>query len=360
MRKISRGCPFITQFSEVFLGKAGTILCLVMEFCSGGDLRTLVRRREGARFPEENILAWGAQVGLALRHCHVHGILHRDVKPENCFFRVVGGDLLLADFGIPCALGEKSFAKTCVGSPLYLSPEIINQERYSYATDAWSLGVMLYELAMLEAPFKGTNICQIAFKIVGAIPQPVDNLYSEELRRLIDSLLDKDPQTRPTLEQVLLSPAVAPWAQHASVGHGLEWPPPGGPGTTASQSGGLVHKLRSRMSRSAGIEGADVDTSMHDEYEDDFEAPDPCDGDDEEVHYDDDFEVASGGSDASYEQDFDEVSDIDEPPELGEAVLRHQLQAELGADGLAIAESLGVVSFLEGMKISAQALVSAC
>merc|ERR1719229_729567 len=168
MRKISRGSPFITQFSEVFLGKQGTILCLVMEFCSGGDLRTLIRNRkdDGAlRFPEDQVLSLIAQIGLALRHCHMSGVLHRDVKPENCFFRTQGGDLLLGDFGISCSLDEQSMAKTCVGSPLYLSPEIVNQERYSWATDIWSLGVMLYELTMLQPPFKGTNICQVAFKI---------------------------------------------------------------------------------------------------------------------------------------------------------------------------------------------------
>jgi len=279
---------------------------------------------------------------------------------------------------------------------LYLSPEIINQERYSYATDAWSLGVMMYELAMLEPPFKGTNICQVAFKIVSAIPQPIDaQVYSEELRCLVDRLLDKEPQTRPTLDQTLLSPACAAAAEAASARHGLEWPPPAGPGTTAGQSG-LVQKLRSQMmmagagdggSRSSAAAaataaepaaGMGIDTTaaaaaaVHlpagaaaDEYEDDFEAWEDemeeaacCAYDD-----DDDFEeVASGGGsdDASYDdEDFEDLSDdADEAPpgfeELSEEQVRQQLQGEVGVDGLAIAESLGVVAFLEGMRISAQ------
>eukprot|EP00439_Symbiodinium_sp_Y106_P079719 s344_g18.t1 len=166
MRKISRNCPFITQFHEVLLCRGGTVLCLIMEYCSGGDLRGEICRQrdeaEGQKFAEDRLLRWASQIALALRHCHSRGILHRDVKPENCFFRCPGGALLLGDFGISCDLDEHHLAKTCCGSPLYLSPEIVNQEPYDYASDAWSFGVTLYEIAMLAPPFKGLNICQAA------------------------------------------------------------------------------------------------------------------------------------------------------------------------------------------------------
>jgi len=95
-----------------------------------------------------------------------------------------------------------------------------------------------------------------------------------------------------------------------------------------------------------------------DEYEEDFETAEPGDGDDEVV-YDDDFEAASGGSEASYEQDFEDLSDDEceasnwEGLEGLEVNVRQQLQLDLGADGLAVAESLGVASFLERMRESA-------
>eukprot|EP00928_Gymnodinium_smaydae_P080996 TRINITY_DN64582_c0_g1_i1.p1 TRINITY_DN64582_c0_g1~~TRINITY_DN64582_c0_g1_i1.p1 ORF type:complete len:494 (+),score=129.09 TRINITY_DN64582_c0_g1_i1:54-1535(+) len=367
MRRISRGCPFITQFSEVFLGKAGSILCLVMEFCSGGDLRSLVRsaRENSQRIAEEHVLHWSSQVGLALRHCHANGVLHRDVKPENCFFRTPGGDLLLGDFGISCTLDEKSFAKTCVGSPLYLSPEIINQDRYSYATDVWSLGVMMYELTMLEPPFKGTNICQVAFKIVSAVPQPIDASFSEALRGMIGQLLDKDPAARPTLEVLLVQGTLAAAAQATCLAHSLEWPPPAGPGPVAasSRSGGLVQRLRSQTQRGAPVSPCG-DAEVADEYEDDFEEyVDDFEGDEEDVVYDDDFEAMSAGnSEASYEQDFEAASDDEGQMEgrWNEESVRQQLHLELGSEGLAIAESLGVVSFLEGMRVSAHGAISAC
>merc|ERR1712050_446020 len=153
------------------------------------------------KLEEAQILVWASQVALALHHCHTHGVLHRDVKPDNCIFRSPGGDLVLADFGISCAMDSQSFAKTCVGSPHYLSPEIVNQEPYSYASDVWSFGVMFYEMAALEAPFKGANICQLAFRIVSATPVSLQGTgYSAPLCTLVERLMDKDATKRATLD----------------------------------------------------------------------------------------------------------------------------------------------------------------
>merc|ERR1712176_602820 len=171
-----------------------------MEFCSGGDLHQLLKNREGRRLGESEVLKIVAQVALALRHCHANGVIHRDVKPMNCFFRSHGGTLILGDFGISCVLDTRSLAKSCVGSPHYLSPELIDQTPYSYSTDVWSFAVLLYEVAMLEHPFKGSNVCQIAFRIVAGAPEPLDpELYSAHLQQLVNSLFEKDPKLRATL-----------------------------------------------------------------------------------------------------------------------------------------------------------------
>lgn len=343
MRRISRDCPFITRFSEVLLCKGGTVLCLVMEFCSGGDLRNALRQQDGQRLPEAQVLDWASQVGLALHHCHLRGVLHRDVKPENCFFRSIGGDLLLGDFGISCSLDTQHFAKTCCGSPLYLSPEIVNQETYSYASDVWSLGVMLYEMAMLHPPFKGTNICQVAFKIVSATPEALDaSIYSIELQQLVDRLLQKDAKERPSLDEALNEAPLHSAVTSSAARHSLPWPPNELP--RPSSTSGFVQRLRG--SRTAGV------ACNEDEYEDDFEAYD-----DEDEAYQDDFEEMSG-SEASYEADFEEESndegEAQEPMRLSEQRLREHICEELGEDALAIAESLGgvppsLLSFLEGV-----------
>jgi len=346
MRRICRGCPFITQFHEVFLSKAGSMLCLVMEYCSGGDLRSLLGGLEGTRILEEQLLSWSSQIALALQHCHARGVLHRDVKPDNCFFRASGGDLLLGDFGIACALDERSFAKTCVGSPLYLSPEVVNQEPYSYLTDAWSLGVMMYEMAMSRPPFKGSNICQVAFKIMSAMPDPID-AHSEATRCLINSLLEKECSTRASVDQSLHSAALAPWAEHECKKHVLPWPPPSADNLASLGRHGVVQRLRACTTSTCASE---------EYYEDDFEPPDP---EDEEV-YDDDFERASCCSSASYEQDFEEDDSAEEADTFNEEVVKQEFLGELGPEGLAAAESLGVVAFLGGIRCPARNLTVVC
>lgn len=378
MRRISANCPFITQFHEVFRAKSGTQLCIVMEFCSGGDLRNFLQSRRDAdnqRLLEAEVLTLAAQMSLALHHVHGNGVLHRDVKPENCFFRSPGGDLLLGDFGISCSMDERSFAKTCIGSPLYLSPEIVNQERYSYSTDVWSLGVMLYEIAALEAPFKGANICQIAFRIVSATPEPLDEtVFSAPLRQLIERMLDKNANQRISIRDALLTDPLEGMAAAVSAQHALEWPPV--VSTTGLGRRGLVQRLRGHVATSglaasgAGPAVATAPpgcavppaplTSIAEDcgvvYDDDFEAYDeledePADGAPQawpespsSPVYQDDFEEPSGSED-SYGEDFEDASDPeDEPGPADTEDLVCRWRDELGEDGMA-AETLGVVSF---------------
>ena len=83
--------------------------------------------------------------------------------------------LKLGDFGISKVFGSSmaELARTCVGSPCYLSPEIIQGEQYSYKSDVWSLGVILYRIASNDFPFNAANLAQLALKITaGSYPPP--------------------------------------------------------------------------------------------------------------------------------------------------------------------------------------------
>jgi NIMA (never in mitosis gene a)-related kinase len=98
---------------------------------------------------EEYILNWFTQVCLAIKHCHDRKIIHRDLKASNIFL-TKKGICKLGDFGIARVLSNtKSNAKTVVGTPYYLSPEIIQGRPYNSESDIWSLGVLLYELCAL-------------------------------------------------------------------------------------------------------------------------------------------------------------------------------------------------------------------
>lgn len=148
--------PNICRFREVYKTKKGK-LCIVMDYCDGGDLQKTVKAKAKEKdkkgqqvyFTEDEVLNWFTQICLAIKHVHDKKILHRDLKSQNLFM-TKRGIVKLGDFGISRILSNtKSKAKTVVGTPFYLSPEIIRSESYNFKSDIWSLGVLLYEMAAL-------------------------------------------------------------------------------------------------------------------------------------------------------------------------------------------------------------------
>lgn len=110
----------------------------------------------------------------------------------------------LGDFGIAKVLSHTiEKARTQVGTPYYLSPEIIQNKPYSFKSDIWSLGVLLYELSALKPPFDGNSIHQLSLNIVRGSYAPVANQYSRDLKNLIGQMLSIDPARRPTMAQIL-------------------------------------------------------------------------------------------------------------------------------------------------------------
>ncbi|KAJ6238302.1 camk family protein kinase [Anaeramoeba flamelloides] len=176
-----------------------------MEFANGGDLREKIERQKdlGQYFSEGEILEMFIQICLALQHIHSKKIIHRDLKLANIFL-TKSGQIKVGDFGISKLLQNTlEKAKTVCGTPYYLSPEIINQKPYSYKTDVWSIGIILYELCTLKRAFNGTNIPQLAFKISSSKVDPIPGFYSKHLQRLVYELLERDESKRPTINQIL-------------------------------------------------------------------------------------------------------------------------------------------------------------
>ncbi|OBT89786.1 hypothetical protein VE02_00877 [Pseudogymnoascus sp. 03VT05] len=125
---------------------------LILEFAKRGELYKHLRR-EG-RFPEWKAATYIAQMASALKFLHRKHVIHRDIKPENILVGI-HGKLKIADFGWSVHAPSNRRTTMC-GTMDYLAPEIVNHYTYNTAVDLWSLGVLMYELLVGEAPFEDT------------------------------------------------------------------------------------------------------------------------------------------------------------------------------------------------------------
>lgn len=186
-------------------------LHIVMEFADGGDLSKVIKqyKEESRRFNQDEVLSIFMQCCFALQHTHSKHVLHRDLKSQNIFM-TKGGVVKLGDFGIAKVLDHTAAeAMTVIGTPNYLSPEVVDNKPYGIKADIWSLGVVLYELLVLEPPFQGNCLAALVVKIVTNEPKPIPTeLYSEDVRQVVTWCLQKVPEKRPTADDLLGLPVL--------------------------------------------------------------------------------------------------------------------------------------------------------
>merc|ERR1719480_54573 len=180
--------PNVVRFRQVFV-RSGW-LCLVMDYADGGDLCAAVKERAkvDSPFEESAVLECFAQVADAVHYVHSLKMVHRDIKSRNIFLCRTG-KALLGDFGLVRLLEFTcELAHTRVGTPYYLSPEIIRKQPYNYKTDVWSLGVLLYEIAALTRPFLGT-LETLPRAILKGSYEPLGRHYGKGLHSLVAGFL---------------------------------------------------------------------------------------------------------------------------------------------------------------------------
>ena len=149
--------PNIIKCYGSFWSHPGGTFHMVLEFADGGDLATLIAntKRRGETLHEEKIWQLWLPIMHVASYLHEKGIIHRDIKALNVFMKA-NKEIKVGDFGVGRVMSENTLmVDTMYGTPLYLSPELCQNEPYNAKTDIWSCGVLLYELCSLETPFPG-------------------------------------------------------------------------------------------------------------------------------------------------------------------------------------------------------------
>lgn len=175
---------------------------LVLEYCPGGTLSQRLSDDGPLSIPD--VLSLGISLAGALQSAHRHGVIHRDVKPQNVLFGR-SGNPVLADFGVAKLRGPDTSSVTSFGlTPLHAAPEVLRQERASSSSDLYSLASTLHTTLSGHAPF-GSSTDSPYSVMQRAVSEPVPRIgrrdVSEDLEALLVAAMAKEPEDRPTVSE---------------------------------------------------------------------------------------------------------------------------------------------------------------
>ena len=195
MRKLSHS--HIIQLYQVM--ETESMIYIVTEYAANGEIFDHLVRN--GRMSEGEACRVFTQILSAVKYCHTHGVVHRDLKAENL---LLDGDnnIKLADFGFSNFYSPNDLLSTWCGSPPYAAPELFEGKQYvGPKADIWSLGVVLYVLVSGSLPFDGATLQELRSRVVGC-QYRVPFFLSEQCEQLLKGLLVIDPERRLSLEQI--------------------------------------------------------------------------------------------------------------------------------------------------------------
>ena len=215
MKKLNH--PNITKILEVF--EDDDYILISMEYINGGNLFSFVKKRR--KLSEKTAKYLFKQIILGIQHIHSHKIVHRDIKLENILIDL-NNNIKICDFGIGKILSHnKQLLYDKCGTPMYMAPEILlsskNHGYEGYPVDIWSAGISLYIMLSGTLPFNlknnesssidgsSENNIELQYSIINNEPKHIEKI-SDEARDLLKGLLNKNPNKRLTIEQILNHP----------------------------------------------------------------------------------------------------------------------------------------------------------
>ncbi|CAD8137180.1 unnamed protein product [Paramecium pentaurelia] len=177
---------------------------IITEYCNGGDLREFIKNRKV--IPEDEALKIMNDLLLGIKALLKIGIIHRDIKPANIL--VHDNQFKITDFGFAKQIDANldTIMNSLVGTPLYMSPQILKRTKYSSKCDIWSLGLILYEMLYGMTPWHSQNLVELMNKLDSKpLSFPVHPQVSENTKKLIKGCLQINEEKRWSWEDLFNS-----------------------------------------------------------------------------------------------------------------------------------------------------------
>ena len=217
--------PHIITFVSAW--QSSKAVYITMKHAERGDLEQLVvySRSNSLLLGEARVKKICCQTASALGYLHEKHIIHRDIKAANVFIDAEGDVKLgmvsihtfhcflasvintkTGDFGMSTILEPaESFASTHVGTPFYMSPELMEKTKYTSKTDIWAFGVLVYLLMYFSYPFVGETLKELKIVVLeGKVRHPPRIRYSSMLSDIVEECLEVDPEDRPSAKSLAL------------------------------------------------------------------------------------------------------------------------------------------------------------
>ena len=197
--------PFIISYKEAFIEESDKSLCIVMEYADNGDLyqKICLYKKMNLLMEESDIWRIFIQMVKGLKILHDFKILHRDLKSANILL-FNDGTAKIGDCNVSKIFyGDRGLGHTQTGTPYYASPEVWSESPYDQKSDIWSLGIITYEMLMLNPPFKAGSMEALYKKIIKGQYNKINSRYSRDIGEIVRSLLLINPDDRPTCDEIL-------------------------------------------------------------------------------------------------------------------------------------------------------------
>lgn len=192
--------PNVTHYYGLFL--VDTKLWIIMDYCAGGSMRTLLK---AGVFDERYIGVIVREVLMALLLVHKMGVIHRDIKAANILV-TNEGHVQVCDFGVAAQLTANLVKRTTIaGTPFWMAPEVIREgDHYNSKADIWSLGITVYEIATGNPPYCDKGATWAMTMIEKQTPPRLEGReYPSALKECIALCLDENPDERPSADELL-------------------------------------------------------------------------------------------------------------------------------------------------------------